>query len=163
MEVASIFQLKRELLNLDHSQVVEICLKMAKGTKQAKEQLNYLIFRSHDLDNYLSENKIEIENLVHEVPRNFYFAKKQLRKILKETSKQIKFSGSPRIEIELLIHFLVSCHAAGFNFNAHPIIANMAKSQIKKINKAILKLHEDLQFDYNSQLSDVLCKINIEA
>lgn len=156
MNTASLNEIKKELQTQDSKRVFDLCLKLAKSNKQAKELLSYLLFDAHDEAAFVASSKESIIELFYNFPRNFYFAKKHLRKILKEINKYIKYSSSPKIEIELLIYFINTSKERQMNFNAHPVITNMMVSQVNKINKAILKLHEDLQYDYSIQLEETL-------
>lgn len=146
---------------MDAKHLLETCLKLAKGNKQSKELLHFLLFEAQDINTYIKKAKEEISNSLSSMPHNFYLAKKYLRKTLKEINKYIKYAANPMVDIELLIHFISACKDARLNFNAHPLIINMMNSQIKKIKKAILKLHEDLQYDYTVQLESVLENINL--
>ena len=161
MNTASISDIKKELQIQDTKKVLDLCLKLAKSNKQTKELLSYLLFDAHDEATFLTATKSDIKALFVEFPRNFYFAKKQLRKILKEVNKYIKYAASPKIEIELLLFFIATCKEAKLNFQAHPVITNLMASQVRKINKAILKLHEDLQYDYTTQLEQTMEGINL--
>lgn len=161
MEITSINELKKELQTMDAKHILETCLKLAKGNKQSKELLHFLLFEAQDISNYILKAKEEINFSLSSMPHNFYMAKKHLRKTLKEINKYIKYAANPKVDIELLLHFLSACKDAKLNFNAHPLITNMMISQIKKIKKAILKLHEDLQYDYSIQLENVLESINL--
>lgn len=161
MEITSLHELKKELQTLDAKQILDTCLKLAKSNKQSKELLHFLLFEAHDINNYINKAKEEIGAAIATIPHNFYFAKKYLRKVLKEINKYIKYAANPKVDIELLLYFISSCKDAKLNFNAHPLIANMMIAQIKKIKKAIVKLHEDLQYDYNTQLDHLLENINL--
>lgn len=159
MNTASINDIKKELQTQDFKRVLDLCLRLAKSNKQAKELLSYLLFEAHDETAFVESAKGQIHDLFLNIPSNFYFAKKHLRKILKEVNKFIKYSASPKVEIQLLLFFLATSKEFKVNFNAHPVTTNMMVSQVKKINKAILKLHEDLQYDYTIMLEDLLQEI----
>ncbi len=156
MNTASLNEIKKELQTQDTKKVLDLCLKLAKSNKQAKELLSYLLFEAHDDNAFVESAKGHIHDLFSNIPNNFYFAKKHLRKILKDVNKYIKYSASPKVEIQLLLFFLSTCKEFKVNFNAHPVVTNMMVSQVNKINKAILKLHEDLQYDYTTQLEQTL-------
>ena len=48
MKASTISELKQELTNIPHSQLLEICLRLARFKKENKELLTYLLFEAHD-------------------------------------------------------------------------------------------------------------------
>jgi hypothetical protein len=155
IQSATLSEIKKELTHLPAKELLDICLALAKFKKENKELLNYLLFHSQNEDAFISEVKSELEaqfvaaNLIH-----YYVAKKSLRKILKTITQYIKFSKNKKIELELLIHFCVLIKANQL-LHMHPVIDNMYINQLKKINKALGYLHEDLQFDYKNAIADI--------
>ena len=83
---------------------------------------------------------------------NLYFAKKSLRKILRVTSKYIRHTGSKQAEAELLIYFCNALKNSGITLRKSAALTNLYNQQIKKINKAIDTMHEDLQHDYLKEI-----------
>ena len=79
---------------------------------------------------------------------NVYFVKKTLRKILRTANKYTRYSGLPVVEIELLIYFCSTMKALDISIHKNPVLTNIYQFQLKKINKAVATLHEDLQYDY---------------
>ena len=153
MKAASVNDLKEELKQLPADKLVEICLRLAKFKKENKELLNYLLFQSHDEQNYLTAVKSEIENEFTEInSSNLYFAKKTIRKILRITNKHIKYTASKPAEAELLIFFCSALKQSGIPFQKSTALNNLYLSQLKKAEKAIETMHEDLQYDYRKDL-----------
>ena len=156
MKPASIHELKKQLTSLDPPKVLELCLRLARFKKENKELLSYLLFDAQDEKAYIQAVKDEMSELfvgIHTV--NLYYAKKNLRKILKVVTKHIKHSGNTETEIELLIFFCQKIKISKIKIHQHPVLTNLYNAQIKKINKAILKLHEDLQYDYQQELEKI--------
>ena len=60
MKAASVNDLKEELTQLPAEGLVEICLRLAKFKKENKELLNYLLFESHNEQEYINAVKNEI-------------------------------------------------------------------------------------------------------
>ena len=83
---------------------------------------------------------------------NVYFVKKTLRKILRTANKYTRYSGLAIVEIELLIYFCSNMKELGISINNNPVLLNIYQNQIKKINKAMSNLHEDLQYDYRREI-----------
>ena len=94
--------------------------------------------------------KEEISELFKEInSSNLYFAKKSLRKILRLTNKYIKHTGSGQVEIELLVHYCITLQSSDIPFERSTALNNLYQAQVKKIEKALSTLHEDLQYDYS--------------
>ncbi len=153
MKTASLSEIKKELYSLDEKEVLDICLRVAKYKKDNKELLNYLLFEASDEESYINAVKEEIDKQYTEINKsNIYFAKKSLRKILRFTNKQIKYSGLKQTEVELLIHFCKKLRKSGIEINKSTALENIYIRQVQKIRKALSTLHEDLQNDYESDM-----------
>ena len=134
-------------------EITELCLRLAKFKKENKELLTYLIFEAHDEQSFIQSIKKEVDEQFAEINKsNLYFVKKTLRKILRDINKHIRYTGSSQVTIELLIYFCKSIQESGIPIQKNPIIANMYKGQVQKINKTLLSLHEDLQYDYAREI-----------
>ena len=154
MKSASIQELKQQLLNTPAAELTELCLRLAKYKKENKELLTYLIFEAHDEQGYVQSIKKEVEEQFAEINHsNLYFVKKTLRKILKNINTHIRYTGSAQVTVDLLIYFCQSIKESGIPIQKNPIIANMYKSQVQKINKTLLGLHEDIQYDYAREVT----------
>ena len=149
MKAATIQEIKQELTNLSPSRLAELCLRLAKFKKDNKELLTYLLFESSDLSEYIGNVKKEIDLEFKELPKpNLYLTKKSLRKILRLTTKQIRYTGSPQAEVELLTHFCSRVKESGIPIHQSPVLTNLYQQQLRKINAVIDTMHEDLQYDY---------------
>jgi hypothetical protein len=153
MKAASISNIKQELTNIAPVKLLELCLRLAKYKKDNKELLNYLLFEAHDEQAYISNVKKEIEDSFVEINlSNLYFAKKSLRKILRNTAKHIRYTGSKQAEIELLLHFCSTLKHSAIPIKNSTALVNLYQFQLKKIAKLIATMHEDLQYDYLKEL-----------
>lgn len=149
MKAASIQELKQELTSLSPSRLSELCLRLAKFKKDNKELLTYLLFEAQDEMTYIENVKKEIDLGFEELPKpNLYLTKKTLRKVLRTTLKQIRYAGSPQVEVELLAYFLRKIRQSGIRIQDSPVLTNLYKQQLKKVQGVIATLHEDLQYDY---------------
>jgi hypothetical protein len=149
MNTASLNELKKALGDLDAEDVKTLCLRLAKFKKENKELLTYLLFEEQDEQGYVESVKRETSELFSEITNlNSYFLKKSLRRILKMVNKQIRYSGKPETELALRIHFCQQIQEASMPVTKSVVLMNMYDQQLKKINQALSKLHEDLQFDY---------------
>ena len=158
MEIASISTLKKELGILPPDEVLKICMRIVKYKKENKELLHYLLFEAYNEDSYINSIKNEIDLHFAEVnPNQLFYAKKSIRKILKFTTKYIRYSGRKRTEIDLLIYFCKKLKNSGVSIKkSNTSLYNLYHRQVQKIINAILTLHEDLQFDYEEELKELI-------
>lgn len=156
MKAATLSEIKAELKALPPAQLIDICLHLAKYKKDNKELLTYLLFEAQDEATYVKSAKNHINEQFDEINRsNIYFAKKTIRKILRTTSKFIKYSGSKQTETELLIFFCKKLKHSGISIQSSTALTNLYERQIIKIEKALSAMHEDLQFDYREELENL--------
>ena len=149
IKTATVNELKDELQSVSAAHVLALCLRLAKFKKENKELLTYLLFETHDLPGYMEAVKREMDRLFSEInASNLYLAKKSIRKILRVTNKHIKYTGSKHAETELLLHFCISLKASGIPIKKSTALTNLFANQVKKIEKTLASLHEDLQYDY---------------
>lgn len=157
MRTASINELKQELLNEKPARLVELCVRLARFKKENKELLAFLLFEAHDINGYIAGIKNEMDAQFATINKsNVYFIKKTLRKILRITNKFIRYSGSGIVETELLIYFCMAVKEMDIPLDKNPVISNIYQNQLKKINKAIAGMHEDLQYDYKKEAEKLL-------
>lgn len=154
MKTATIQELKQELLAIPHNELVELLLKLARSKKENKELLTFLLFESSDITGYIDGVKKEMETAFLDINiSHVYFAKKTIRKVLRITNKYIRFSGSKQVEAELLIHFCKLINESGIKIDKNPALKNLYQNQLKKIEKAMDGLHEDMQYDLHKLLA----------
>jgi hypothetical protein len=153
LKVATIHEIKTELQHRNAEEVRALALRLAKFKKENKELLTYLLFESHDEQQYISNAKAEITVLFQEITNlNLYYAKKSIRKVLRFVNKQIRYSGLPTTEIELRIHFCEQVKEMPIDIDKSPVLRNLYEQQLKKIHQVVGKLEEDLQFDYDAAI-----------
>lgn len=154
MRSSSIHEIKEELVTLKANEVTALCLRLARFKKENKELLTYLLFEAQDEQNYIKNIKQEIEQLFTEINlSHLYFAKKTLRKILRVINKHSRYSGNKQTDMELRIFFCQQLKASGIPFRQNAVLNNIFDGQLKKIDAALATLHEDLQHDYNNEIT----------
>jgi hypothetical protein len=157
MKVPPVSTLKKELSTLTPAEMLEICMKLVKFKKENKEYLSYLLFNAGNDAEYVRNVKDEIDQLFSEINLgHIYFAKKSLRKILRVINKYIRYSSRKQTEVELLIHFCSKMNALNIPFRKINSLNNLYDNQVRKIRLAIAALHEDLQHDYQNELTTLL-------
>lgn len=157
MKSASVHELKKELIALDSSKLVDLCMALAKYKKDNKEFLTYLLFQAEDEREFIVSVKEEIDVLFVGVnTSSIYLAKKTLRKILRVLTKYIRYTASKTVEIEVLMHYCLRFKALELDMESSAVLTNMYAQQIKKIEKTLAGLHEDLQYDYKMELETLL-------
>ncbi len=153
MQSASIANIKKELQNVPQEAIIELCLRMAKYKKENKELLNYLLFESTHEQNYINTIKTTITEEFSKVnTANIFFAKKSIRRIFRLANKYINYSQLAETEIQVLVCFCNEMNNLKLSWNKSAAMQNLYNNQLKKINKAIASLHEDLQYDYQKEI-----------
>ena len=156
MSAYTIAQIKKELQSLDPEQLQQLVLRLGKYKVENKELLSYLLFKAHDEQSFIEEVKEQIdEGLSTLNDTHLYWAKKTIRKALRLTNKNIRYSGVKETEVELRIYFCRQMLATGISFRQSTALDNLYQGQLKKIEKVLGGLHEDLQFDYQQQIEEL--------
>ena len=153
MKTATVKELKQELAERSHEEVVALCLRLSKFKKENKELLTYLLFESGDEANYIETVKEEMNRQFDEVNRkNYYVIKKGVRKIHRNLKKFIRYSGNKATEVELLIYFCRKLRTFQPSITRSRVLSNLYARELQAIEKKITSLHEDLQYDFGLEL-----------
>tara|TARA_R110002111_G_scaffold170514_3_gene236228 strand:- start:64 stop:537 length:474 start_codon:yes stop_codon:yes gene_type:complete len=152
MKAATVSELKKALVQLDHEELLDACVRLAKFKVENKELLTYLLMKSDDEQGYANELCAEIDQ---QLPSVKSMHKKTLRKIIRWMEKCIRFSGDKETELQVRIHLCRRFVDRGISFGRCRVSANMYASQLKKIDKALQKVHPDLQFDFRQQMDQL--------
>lgn len=157
MKTATIQQLKQELKNQSPKELVELCLRLSKFKKENKELLTYLLYEAFDEATYIANVKIEMDEQFQQInTSSYYYIKKSVRKILRDTKKFIRYSKKKETEVELLIYFCYRLKNLSPPIEKSTALQNILLRQIDATRKAISYLHEDLQYDYENELVDII-------
>lgn len=153
MKTASIVQLKKELQFQTHEELVELCLRLVKFKVENKALLTYLLFESHDEDAYINAVKETLIQVFTSMNTNSYhYVKKTIRKILKQIRTFSKYSNKKETEVELLLFFCEQLNQIEPSIHKNNTLRNLYERQIITLEKKIMLLHEDLQYDYITQI-----------
>lgn len=156
MKAATVIQLRKELETLDEDYLRELCLRLARFKIENKELLTYLLFESEDEDFYVNGIKEQVDKLFEEINKKSYFyIKKSVRKILRLLKKYARYSNSKETEVELLIYYCYKLKTLKPSISNNLTLTKIFLKQIENIEKKIIKLHEDLQFDFLERLKQL--------
>jgi hypothetical protein len=156
LKAATIKSLKDELAHKSTDELKELCLQLARFKVENKELLTYLLFEAHNEEQYIENCKLFIDNLFDEIDtKNVYYVRKKIRKILSSSKKLIRFSKKKETEAEILLHFCKKLKNYTPFFRRSTRLQNIFQTQLKMAKNAILKLHEDLQYDYQLELDNL--------
>ncbi|MEM7086922.1 MAG: hypothetical protein AAF489_12110 [Bacteroidota bacterium] len=153
MKPATVAQIRKELKFRSSEELEALCLRLARFKKENKEVLTYLLFESDDEAAYVNQVKEHITKGFSEINTNsFYYVKKSIRKILRETKKYIRYSSVKETEVELLLYFCQTLKEFKPSIKNSLTMVNLYERQLVLIQKKITTLHEDLQYDYTQEI-----------
>ena len=69
--------------------------------------------------------------------------------------KHARYSNNKETEIELLLYYCYKLKTFKPSISKNVTLTNIYLRQVESIEKKIIKLHEDLQYDFNTQLKDI--------
>lgn len=153
MKTATLAEIKKEFKHRSPEEITGLCLRLGRFKKENKELLTYLLFEADSEESYRQSIKELIDNSFEEITATrVYIIKKNIRKILKETKKYIRYSGNKETEVELLLYFCTILKDYKTYVKRNSVIRNIFERQLEYITRKIPALHEDLQFDFNEEL-----------
>jgi hypothetical protein len=154
LKTASLNELKRELLASDKNKLLEIVLRLVRYKKENKELVSYLLYEADDEQEYAQSIKQILEQEFDSLATdNVYYLKKSLRRILRFLNRQIRYSGLPLTELELRLHFCLLMKKHKVPISRNTILGNLYHQQMKRIEKLVSQMPEDLHADYERDLS----------
>ncbi len=156
MKAVSVKELSQELLNRSPKELRDLCLRLSRFKKENKELLTYLLFESSDEESYIESVKKEIDLQFEQVNRKSpYFIKKGVRRILLNTKKYIRYSQNKKTEIDLLIYYCAGLKNFKPSIQKNKALRNMFSRQTETLREKLSQLHEDLQYDYEVEISEL--------
>jgi vacuolar-type H+-ATPase catalytic subunit A/Vma1 len=153
MKTATVRELKQELTHKTDIELVELCLRLSKFKKENKELLTYLLYEADNEDGYILNVKENIDQEFSEInTSSYYFIKKSVRKILRNTKKYIRYSKKKETEVELLLYFCEVLKEMKPSYRRNTVLMNLLDRQISIVKKKVSAMHEDLQYDYEREI-----------
>jgi len=160
MKIGSLSEIKKELSFLEIKELSVLLLDLAKFSTDNKAFLYFKLFEKENprLFVELVQEEIDLE-FQKANTRNFQVAKKAAQGIRRKLNKSLKLSKDKETKIELTVYFCEKLVQYGFLSFRHPVIDNLYRVQVGKIEKLIKGLHEDLQYDYETKVEELNGKV----
>jgi hypothetical protein len=156
MKAVTVRELNQELTYRTPKELRDLCLRLSRFKKENKELLTYLLFESSDELSYIQSVKKEMDEEFEQINKtSYYYIKKSVRKILKNTRKYIRYSQKKQTEVDLLLYFCTKLKRLSPSIQRNTSLMNLYNRQIDTIIKKLSGLHEDLQYDYRLELSEL--------
>ena len=156
MKPAGIKAIKEELKTRSREELTELCLNLSKFKKENKELLTYLLFESDDENYFIQGIKEEIKTQFEEVNRkSYYYVKKSIRKILRNTKKTIRYSKKKQTEVELILFFCKMLGEFSPSIKKSIPLTNIFEREILRVQKIIVSLEPDLQYEYGIEIDEM--------
>lgn len=153
MKAVSVVTIRKELKHKSKEELAELCLRLSRFKKENKELLTYLLFEADSEHGYIETVKQEIDEQFDLINTDsFFYIKKSVRKILRNTKKYIRYSLNKETEVELLLYFCKKLKDMSPSIKRNTTLQNIYDRNIEAITKKVVNLHEDLQYDFNAQL-----------
>ena len=103
------------------------------------------MFEADDENYFIKGIKDEIKTQFEEVNRkSYYYVKKSIRKILRNTKKNIRYSKKKQTELELILFFCKMLQEFTPSIKKSIPLSKIFEREIQRIQKIILTLDPDL-------------------
>jgi len=159
MKAVTVKKIKDELTHKNSFELIELCLRLSKFKKENKELLTYLLFESENEEGYIESVKEQVDELFEQInTKSYFYIRKSARKILTLTKKFIRYSQNKETEVELLLYYCVKLKEFRPSIKKSQMLVNAFDRQVLLIKKGIATLHEDLQYDYQIELDNLIEK-----
>ena len=156
MESASLSEIRNEIKSRTPAELQALILRLAKYRKENKELVSYLLFEANDDTAFIKNCKSELDQVFAEMNKTTsFYIKKTLRKALRIVNQYIKFNGTAKTEVELLLYFCKKMRDGNLKRRSQPVLWNLYQRQVTRIEKAFKTMHEDLQYDYQDAFDEL--------
>tara|TARA_B110000977_G_scaffold183338_1_gene245888 strand:+ start:87 stop:566 length:480 start_codon:yes stop_codon:yes gene_type:complete len=153
MKAATVKAIKEELNMRSREELVELCLSLSKFKKENKELLTYLLYEVSDELSFINSIKDEIDLAFKEINRtSYYYLKKSIRKILRNTKKNIRYSKKKQTEVELILFYCNRLKNLSPPISKSIPLTRIFEREILRVEKIVTKLDADLQYDYGNEI-----------
>jgi predicted nuclease with TOPRIM domain len=153
MKAATVKAIKEELNMRSREELVELCLSLSKFKKENKELLTYLLYEVSDELSFINSIKEEIDLAFKEINRtSYYYLKKSIRKILRNTKKNIRYSKKKQTEVELILFYCNKLKNFTPPISKSIPLTRIFEREVLRVEKIVAKLDADLQYDYGNEI-----------
>ncbi len=153
MKTATAKELKDELRTRSKTELLELCLRLARFKKENKELMTYYLFEAENESGYIQGVQGQVDIQFDQINRkNYYFIKKGVRKILREIKKYIRYTPKKETEVELLLYFCHKLREMKPSYQNNRVLSNIYERQLALIESRMVRLHEDLQYEYQEEV-----------
>lgn len=150
--------IKKELQQLQNAELISLCLRLVRFKKENKELLTYLLFQAEDQDLFIQEYKEEINRQFENIKGNNFLVVKTLRKIGTLINNQVRYAGTDLVSTELLFSFC-NDYIEHINYKTqYKSLRNIFFRFVEKLKTSIMKLEDDLRYDYGLLYEEMLAK-----
>ena len=153
MKAAGVKAIKEELNSRSRQELSDLCLKLSKFKKENKELLTYLLFEADNENLFIisiqEEIDLEFENINR---KSYYFIKKSIRKILRNTKKNIRYSKKKQTEVELILFYCNKLKNFTPPISKSIPLTRIFEREVLRVEKIVAKLDADLQYDYGNEI-----------
>lgn len=156
MQLPSLAEIKRELKHLNSDELTGIILELSKFTRDNKAFLYFKLFERDNPRLFVEMVQEELELEFQKAnTKHYYVAKKSAQAIRRKLNKNLKLTKDKETQVELICYFCQKLKVYGYLDFRHPVIDNLYLAQIRKIEKLVSGLHEDLQYDYKDNIKQL--------
>ena len=150
--------LKKELLELNKPELIQLCLRVAKLKRENKELLAYLIFDADDPLFYAQKLKPEIKEVFEQPFQHAYYLTKSIRKVMRLITKYYRFTANKQGETDLLLYLVEEFHQSWRYEYRYQALGKVIFRCLEKAQTNLKKIDEDFRADFEQPLAELLQK-----
>lgn len=155
MKANSLKEIKTELTEKNKAELIQLCIKLVKLRKENKEMLSFLLFGAENVQSYIDDLKILLQNEFTLLNFPARQKLKHIRKTLRTLKKHIRYIEHLESEIHLRLWFCQTLIDNCSHAEIRGAYQKLIQSEIRQIENKIPKLHEDLIFDSRQELEEI--------
>ena len=156
MKVASLAEIKKELKHLSQNELIDLISDLSKFSTDNKLFLYFKLYGRDQPDLFSDMVKEELINEFRSGNiRNYHHAKKSAQAIRRKLNKYLKFTKDKPTQIDLISFFCEMLFEYGYLMFRHPVIENLYRLQVGKVERLLSQMHEDLQYDYRDKVGEL--------
>lgn len=163
MNLPTLAELKKQLMLLDQKELVALLTDLAKFNKDNKTLLYFKVQERDDPGLFVQESirELDAEFLKGYYSNSYHTAKKSAQRIRRRLNKLLSINKDKAVHADLLIAFCKSMKEYGYLDFRHPVIDNLYAQQVRKLEKTLESLHEDIQYDYEATVLELKSQMRV--